>query len=361
MLAKYQEISHFIREQIRSRKWAPGSRLPTRSELVREYGTTVMTLQKAMDELMNEGFIVSEGKRGTFVVGDAAEPEHVRRGLSRGPRYPFGMGRALDDPRSAEAAVRGAQFRLRFEFYYIGQGNLECEDFRRLVGDGCSGRLAGVIFPMLPADYMVAPFLEAGLPCVAVTRDEVPGVNTVWVDFADFLRRSCDTLLASGVRRPALISNQQLPFDYASGLSGYAKERGVPIPPGFLLGVSFERKQEEWSRNVIRLLLQQPPELRPDGLIVANENLSGLVLNVLYELNLRVGEDIRLVQHTNFPSSHRPMAGVSRIGFDIRALLEGCLDELRRCQRTGEVSHSKLIPAVDDSSLSESSAPGVRA
>ena len=98
-----------------------------------------------------------------------------------------------------------------------------------------------------------------------------------------------------------------------------------------------------------------------DGLIVANENLSGLVLNVLYELNLRVGEDIRLVQHTNFPSSHRPMAGVSRIGFDIRALLEGCLDELRRCQRTGEVSHSKLIPAVDDSSLSESSAPGVRA
>ena len=55
MLAKYQEISHFIREQIRSRKWAPGSRLPTRSELVREYGTTVMTLQKAMDELMNKG------------------------------------------------------------------------------------------------------------------------------------------------------------------------------------------------------------------------------------------------------------------------------------------------------------------
>ena len=50
MLAKYQEISHFIREQIRSRKWAPGSRLPTRSELVREYGTTVMTLQKAMDD-----------------------------------------------------------------------------------------------------------------------------------------------------------------------------------------------------------------------------------------------------------------------------------------------------------------------
>ena len=49
MLAKYQEISHFIREQIRSRKWAPGSRLPTRSELVREYGTTVMTLQKAME------------------------------------------------------------------------------------------------------------------------------------------------------------------------------------------------------------------------------------------------------------------------------------------------------------------------
>lgn len=200
MLAKYQEISHFIREQIRSRKWAPGSRLPTRSELVREYGTTVMTLQKAMDELMNEGFIVSEGKRGTFV---SAMPPNLSTFAVVYPADPdtHSGWDELWTILGARKRQFEEQLRLRFEFYYIGQGNLECEDFRRLVGDGCSGRLAGVIFPMLPADYMVAPFLEAGLPCVAVTRDEVSGVNTVWVDFADFLRRSCDTLLASGVRR----------------------------------------------------------------------------------------------------------------------------------------------------------------
>ena len=49
MNIKYQDISDAMREKIRSGVWGPGQRLPIRSELVKQYNTTVATLQKAMD------------------------------------------------------------------------------------------------------------------------------------------------------------------------------------------------------------------------------------------------------------------------------------------------------------------------
>lgn len=64
MNIKYQDISDAMREKIRSGVWGPGQRLPIRSELVKQYNTTVATLQKAMDELSADGFIISAGKRG---------------------------------------------------------------------------------------------------------------------------------------------------------------------------------------------------------------------------------------------------------------------------------------------------------
>ena len=70
MNIKYQDISDAMREKIRSGVWGPGQRLPIRSELVKQYNTTVATLQKAMDELAADGFIISAGKRGTFVANE---------------------------------------------------------------------------------------------------------------------------------------------------------------------------------------------------------------------------------------------------------------------------------------------------
>ena len=70
MNIKYQDISDAMREKICSGVWGPGQRLPIRSELVKQYNTTVATLQKAMDELSADGFIISAGKRGTFVADE---------------------------------------------------------------------------------------------------------------------------------------------------------------------------------------------------------------------------------------------------------------------------------------------------
>ena len=75
--APYQQVAHSIRAEIRSGALPPGGRLPSVNELASTYGVAKMTVQKALNELREEGLIVSWQGRGTFVRERATsgEPE----------------------------------------------------------------------------------------------------------------------------------------------------------------------------------------------------------------------------------------------------------------------------------------------
>src|SRR5580765_1414707 len=52
----------------------PGSRLPTRLEMAKQYRTTVVTVQRALDHLAADGFVTANGRSGTYV---APHPPHL--------------------------------------------------------------------------------------------------------------------------------------------------------------------------------------------------------------------------------------------------------------------------------------------
>ena len=63
-----------------------GAMLPSRRMLAEEFGAAVGTVQKAIDELVSEGYVVVRGRLGTFVAGeqqtspaDAASPRNLGR------------------------------------------------------------------------------------------------------------------------------------------------------------------------------------------------------------------------------------------------------------------------------------------
>ena len=177
MNIKYQDISDAMREKIRSGVWGPGQRLPIRSELVKQYNTTVATLQKAMDELSADGFIISAGKRGTFV---ANEPPNLS---TFAVVFQEAASTVWEDTLwtifVSQKRRLEKQFKLKFNLYHIEENNMTSEDFLRLTADARFQRLAGVIFLECPKSYMTAPLLAAQLPCVAFTRENLPGINTI--------------------------------------------------------------------------------------------------------------------------------------------------------------------------------------
>src|SRR5687768_13516836 len=74
-----------LKAQIVSGDLPPGSRMPTRRELERQFKSTLVTMQRAFEKLQEEGFVAARGKAGTFV---AERPPHLFNYALVFPRKP---------------------------------------------------------------------------------------------------------------------------------------------------------------------------------------------------------------------------------------------------------------------------------
>ncbi|MEV6306124.1 GntR family transcriptional regulator [Actinoplanes sp. NPDC051861] len=64
----YRRIAADLAGKIRAGEYRPGEALPAQRELSQRYGVTLMTLRQALQELRDDGLIVQQAGRGTFVA-----------------------------------------------------------------------------------------------------------------------------------------------------------------------------------------------------------------------------------------------------------------------------------------------------
>jgi GntR family transcriptional regulator, histidine utilization repressor len=60
-------ILNDVQDNIVSGKWPPGFRIPFETEMAEEYGCSRMTVNKALTQLTQSGFLIRNRKSGTFV------------------------------------------------------------------------------------------------------------------------------------------------------------------------------------------------------------------------------------------------------------------------------------------------------
>ncbi|HMH91701.1 MAG TPA: GntR family transcriptional regulator [Streptosporangiaceae bacterium] len=71
---KYMALAAELRDQIKSGRLPPGTKLPTRDELAATYGVAVGTVLRSFDVLREEGLIRSDQGLGTFVLAPGQPP-----------------------------------------------------------------------------------------------------------------------------------------------------------------------------------------------------------------------------------------------------------------------------------------------
>lgn len=85
-MPSYQRIAMDIRTKVASGKMAPGVMLPGRRDLAAEYGVSVPTIDRAVADLLAEGTLRSNLRRGTFVGSTgAAQIEEAEKQISDFP------------------------------------------------------------------------------------------------------------------------------------------------------------------------------------------------------------------------------------------------------------------------------------
>jgi DNA-binding transcriptional regulator YhcF (GntR family) len=63
----FQQVANVLRAAIRTRRFEPGEQLPSLNELSKAYGVSLMTVQKALGILRDEGLVISRQGKGSFV------------------------------------------------------------------------------------------------------------------------------------------------------------------------------------------------------------------------------------------------------------------------------------------------------
>ncbi|AJR08387.1 histidine utilization repressor [Photobacterium gaetbulicola] len=70
---RYQQIKSYLLERIHTRQWPPGHKIPTEMALSDQFSVSRMTANKAITELVKEGFLERTPRLGTFVCNKKAE------------------------------------------------------------------------------------------------------------------------------------------------------------------------------------------------------------------------------------------------------------------------------------------------
>jgi DNA-binding LacI/PurR family transcriptional regulator len=341
MASASEQVAEQLRKKIVQGQWAPGKRLPERNVLAKELGACLATLQGAVAQMVEEGFVlVGPRKKGTYV---AENPPHLSRYRLV---FPFGPDDWGQFWRALESAARHRTTREQeFLCFYGLSGHRDIAEYRNVVEEVQTRRVAGLIFASSAEELQGTPLLEyPGLPRAAIAMEgQLLGIPKVCVDHEQLLNRSIDFLLQQGRRRIAILCASRAGLVHQKFQEAMA-QRGLSTASRWEQFASLRNPIA--ARHVMDLMFQRGQPERPDGLIIADDNLVTQATEGLVNTGIRIPSELTVVASTNFPVILPAAVPVTRIGFDIPALLNLLVLRLQQIGRGETPPENTLVPAV---------------
>jgi len=343
---KQQQVVRTLRKRILTGTYIPGAKLPTVDDLVAEFSFSRTTMQLAIRQLQDEGFVTTVNRKGLFAT---EKPPHLFR---VGTAY----GCFQDDTKwtkfyslCEQETRRIFQKRHGMESvaYFGLNPDHHDEDYSRLMADISSCRLAGLVVHRSARHLLPKLKAHPNIPIAPlnINRQESGGLPVIRTDTVQFLHRALDALRKEGCKRLAVINLTHLSVISAENI----RKAGFSTRPHWIQLVGAETL--EHLDALIALLFDYPASQRPDGLLIANDHLTEGAVSALGKLGLKIGRDVHVVTHCNWPATTKAPPGVNRIGFHVHDFLEQSLELFRLQKAKALVSEEFLIPARFESEI----------
>lgn len=349
ILNKRERIIAQMRQRIVAGEWLPGSRLPTRMDLIEQYQISAATAQAVLDELSHDQFIETQGRRGTFVAKHPPHLSHIvliTREADHDPAHGSHFYVAL----SRQIRVLEKRRNCRVTVLQGQHGRLSPGDEADLLEEIRAHRIAGIVFSWPPYEWVDTPLLAvSGLPRVAISSATIPGVDAVFPDWDSFAQQAVAKLVAHGVKRVAILAAQQA-IEPLQKLVRHATQAGLDCPP--LLQQYASLQPPLAAERHVQLLLALPAQQRPQALIISDDNLVPNVTTGLKHAALTHARDLLLIAHANFPHTTPSRVPAYRLGFDVTQILSTCFDLIAAHRKQQSPMSVVKIPAMWSSDLS---------
>jgi len=291
---KYQQILDHLKQSIASGKYVPWQRLPSEYDLVEKFGTSRVTVNRALRELQLTGLIDRRVGSGSYV--HASTPKGYTFGLlipELGRTEIFepicrGMAEAKDT--GHHALLWGKSLSDS------GTQNQEVESLCRQL---TSKEVSGVFFAPLELTpekdainrAIAERFEKAGIPMVLLDRDLVAYPNRSHYDLVGIDNRRAGYvvtghLIAAGAKRPVFVGRPGSAHTVDARIAGFREailDSGLEFKPGSV------RRIDPFDVSVVQRMVK---ETRTDAILCANDFTAAHVMKALLELKIPIPEKI---------------------------------------------------------------------
>ncbi|WP_269523543.1 GntR family transcriptional regulator [Coraliomargarita parva] len=350
---KKEEVVRTLRNRILSNSYPAGSRLPTVDELVSEFDYSRTTMQQAIRQLQEEGFVETVNRKGLFV---SANPPHRHRiGIvfpcsKNSPNWTKFFATFLEELPNVDFGSTTYEF----DCYHLEGCDKLDHEFARLKQNIASKTLAGLILHKgaiarvrsIP-DYNSLPVIlinespKAAGTLPVIKTDSNVFLNKAMSWFSERKRTKVASITAVSIPqlKPSIAKKYGLKtknhWFCATGINGYGM-----IP------------------NLIHLLLDYPNDERPDALLIANDQLADIAVNAVTEHGLHIGSDIDIVAHCNWPKTSQYLLPVRRLGFHAHDFIRASVKLIEEQRLKHQIEAETLIPALYDNEVDRDSRNG---
>jgi hypothetical protein len=336
MPTRSADAAQTIRDWIARGRWPPGKRVPTKLELCKRFGISNVTMQIALSRLSAEGFLVARGRAGTFVTDS---PPCMRRIAVTFP-VEKGQSRWYD---LLEAGARSLTLASYDIVPYFGCGSLEAAmptpAFARFSEDVSTHRLAGAVLCNPPSENTPALLKRSKrmkYVSIGMAVAELPVV-----DLGDPNVRVLTYLVARKRKRLAILSTLNFGDAFTSRVRREATKLGLMVKDCWIHHLDTERTGP--VESLVRLILDYPPQDRPDAIYVMDDHLGGQAAAGLRASGVSVPDDLDVICHSNFPEVPMPGIAATYVGVDTRDVMGRCVDTVIRQLEGGTVAARTII------------------
>ena len=336
----HRKVFESLRGAIAQGRYTPGQKLPSEAALVRQFGTSRITIGRALRDLQYAGVVERRKGSGTFV----REAKPSEKGLIFGLLIPE-LGRTeIFEPicQGIAGAARTMPFGLLWGNASPGSADLDAQA-RHLCRQFLDQRVSGVFFAPVERSNarsrtnaaILAAFRQAAIPVVLLDRSATEYPRRTAHDLVAVDNRKAGYLVTEhlvklGARRIGFVA---LPLSASTVEARIAGYRDALIAGGASVKDGFVQRIDPSVVSAVRSMMRS----RPDAVVCANDRTAGALMHTLISLGYDIPSDVRVT-------------GIDDVGY--ARLLPVPLTTVRQpCREIGEAALAAMLERVSGSAI----------
>ena len=354
-MLRYLEVKQSILDRVTQQE--PNTKLPSRAEMCNEFLISRTTIDRAISELVSEGFLYSVAGSGTYVSDLNTDETSVRRDVMNiGVLVPNIMHDTYP------GILRGIQDVMQKQSVNVVISNTDNDyvkqqsSIRRLKNSHVDGLLVvpAILNGELMQEQFFNEFQTLGIPLVFCNRG-ISGIDAPVVCSNNYYGGYLATrhLLERGYDKIAYLSvlHYQTSMARYYGYMAALWERGLSFDETLVRSIPEHSRVEIGYRLMKELLDSNTPV---NGVFCFNDQLACGAINAIHESGLRVSDDIGVIGYDNTALCNVPSEPLTSVSFKKYEIGRKAAELLLQMIRNPEQTISREIVFCPEISVRQS-------